>query len=120
MDMSLQNSIASGKSHDGERYFNTSAIGIIESDANYRILRANPCICAMLGYAEEELLGREWMGLCLPSDLPRARQYFEPYFLRGEVGPALDQFYVAKSGAPLEVSVSVEPGPCGADGKPAY
>src|SRR5262245_5287638 len=38
------------------------------------VLQVNEAYCGMLGYSEQEVLGREWMELIHPDDLENCRQ----------------------------------------------
>jgi PAS domain S-box-containing protein len=52
------------------RIIETAQEGIIEIDRSYRIVYVNAQLCNMLGYTQEELVGRHYMDFILPEDLP--------------------------------------------------
>jgi PAS domain S-box-containing protein len=57
-----------------ERYrafFEHAPVGIFHLDAEGRFLRVNPRYCALTGYAEGELTGRDYRMLVLPEDRDR-------------------------------------------------
>jgi diguanylate cyclase (GGDEF)-like protein/PAS domain S-box-containing protein len=51
--------------------FDQAAVGIVRSALDLRILEANPKLCEMLGYSQEELLGRNLLDLTGPEDLAK-------------------------------------------------
>src|SRR5580704_4086446 len=61
-----------------------------------RIVRVNPPFCRMLGYSEQELLGRAWQELIHPDDV-RLTQFCEP----GGGCSEVEQRYLHRSGTVL-------------------
>ena len=57
--------------------FNLGNVGIAVTFANRAWLRINPCLCALLGYPETELLTRAWQDLIHPEDRSRESLLFE-------------------------------------------
>ena len=55
--------------------FDQAAIGIVRSTLDLRILEANPKLCEMLGYSQEELLERNLLDLTSPEDLARNNDF---------------------------------------------
>ncbi|HYD83052.1 MAG TPA: PAS domain S-box protein, partial [Opitutus sp.] len=56
-----------------ERYravFQQASVGIFECELDGRIVRSNPALSRMLGYAPEELVGKNWRELVPAEDLP--------------------------------------------------
>jgi PAS domain S-box-containing protein len=49
--------------------FNESPVGILQLDSSFRIRRANRAACALLGYREHDLLGRDPVRLMHPDDV---------------------------------------------------
>ncbi|HWY72443.1 MAG TPA: PAS domain S-box protein, partial [Burkholderiaceae bacterium] len=49
--------------------FNESPVGILQLDPSFRIRRANRAACALLGYREHDLLGRDPVRLMHPDDV---------------------------------------------------
>jgi PAS domain S-box-containing protein len=52
------------------RLFEQIPLGIAVVDRDYRFRMVNPTFCRMLGYAEEELIGRPFASVTDPGDLP--------------------------------------------------
>jgi PAS domain S-box-containing protein len=52
-----------------ETIFNESPVGIVQLDSTFRIRRANRAACALLGYREHDLLGRDPVRLTHPDDV---------------------------------------------------
>ncbi len=50
--------------------FEQASVGIFECDLTGRIVRANAALARLLGFSEEELLGRNWRELVPAEDLP--------------------------------------------------
>ncbi len=51
------------------RYFEIAGVLMVVIDADGRITAINKKCLEVLGFAEEELLGRDWFGTCLPERL---------------------------------------------------
>ena len=52
-----------------ERYFQAAGVMILALDKNANIVRINNKGCQLLGYTESELLGKNWIDLCIPPYL---------------------------------------------------
>lgn len=65
--------------------FNESPVGIVQLDASFRIRRANRAACALLGYREHDLLGRDPVRLMHPDDVVASLKQRERFM---EVLPA--------------------------------
>jgi PAS domain S-box-containing protein len=64
--------------------FDTSSVGMAQADPmSGRLLRVNNCLCSMLGYADEQLLGRRLESVMHPEDRAAHRQGMES-LVRGE------------------------------------
>jgi PAS domain S-box-containing protein len=60
-----------------EKYLQITSTIIIVVDRNFEIQVANPAACALLGYEESELLGKDWFNQCVPeSEREERRQLF--------------------------------------------
>jgi PAS domain S-box-containing protein/putative nucleotidyltransferase with HDIG domain len=81
-------------------YFDNDVVGIVETNTNFQIVRANPRVCKMLGYTSEELLQRTWMDITVPEDIQKSRHHFEPILENGG----------AKSGDVICVALNVQVG----------
>jgi PAS domain S-box-containing protein len=52
-----------------KRYLDTAAIILLALDLDGRITLVNGYACSVLGWTEEELLGRDWIETCLPAGI---------------------------------------------------
>ncbi|MDQ3153488.1 MAG: EAL domain-containing protein [Actinomycetota bacterium] len=59
-----------------DEVFNSSAVGIVISEPGGRIVRTNPSLDEILGYATGELFGRELSELFAPDDLPEMEERY--------------------------------------------
>jgi two-component system, NtrC family, sensor kinase len=82
-----------------ERMFTDSRIGIVLVDSRQRWIRVNPAVCAMLGYAEDELIGRHPIDFTHPDDLALTSRSFERLAARDYDGGAIEKRYVARDGS---------------------
>lgn len=60
-------------------YLDTVETILVALDAQGRITTINRKACQILGYQEEELIGRSWFATCLPQ--PEGEEVIFPYFL---------------------------------------
>jgi PAS domain S-box-containing protein len=85
--------------------FDHAPIGILLLDPDVRILRANRALCAMLGYAEAEILGRVVTELIHPDDR-QASDRARGRMLAGEVDElAVERRAICKDGRLLWLQV---------------
>ena len=68
--------------------FEDASIGMAIVGLDGRFLQVNPAECRMLGYAEEELLGRSFLDLTHPDDVALSQEQLRR-LLSGEVGSLL-------------------------------
>ena len=61
-------------------YLNTALVLMVALDSAGKITMINPAALKLLGYAENELLGRNWFETCLPQ--PEGREIVLPVFQR--------------------------------------
>ena len=96
---------------EGERrlraIFDNAASGILQTDREDRLVDVNECICQMLGYRREELLGMTVLDLTYPPDRPVSDE-LNARLHEGRV-PALqyEKRYLKRDGMPLWVLVAV-------------
>jgi diguanylate cyclase (GGDEF)-like protein/PAS domain S-box-containing protein len=57
--------------------FDSSPMGIAISEPGGRILRTNPSLDEILGYAPDKLLGRQLSELCSPGDQPMVQRHYQ-------------------------------------------
>jgi len=88
-------------------YFNLPMAGIAVTAPDKGWVDVNPAICAMLGYAREELLHRTWTELTYPEDLAMDLSQFRRV-LDGEIdGYNLEKRFVRKDQTIIWVDLSV-------------
>ncbi len=54
-----------------KRYFETAGVMMVSLDQHANIVRINTKGCEILGYHEDEILGKNWFTLCIPKELRR-------------------------------------------------
>ncbi len=87
--------------------FEAAPIGMVLVDPSDSIFRANPALCRLLGYTQEELLQRSFVELTHPDDRPSHRQA-RARLARGELTSCqLEQRYFRKDGQVLYARLSV-------------
>ena len=89
-------------------YFEQGLVGMAMLSAEREWIEINHRICQMLGYSEQELMGRKWADLVHPDNLPGDEIHFQQ-MLGGVVrGYVADQRFVRKDGKILYTSLSVQ------------
>jgi PAS domain S-box-containing protein len=79
--------------------FEQVAVGMAQSSPDGRFIRLNQRFCEIMGYTQEELLGRTFREITHPDDIARDQQGVAQ-LLRGELGRyAVEKRYVRKDGA---------------------
>jgi PAS domain S-box-containing protein len=87
--------------------FEQAAVGIAHVALDGRWLRVNDKLCAIVGYARDELLQRSLRDITHPADLD-ADQALMQQLLAGEVGHyALEKRYLRKNGTPVWIRLTV-------------
>jgi PAS domain S-box-containing protein len=92
-----------------------AATGVLQADADARITLVNQCYCDMLGYAEDELLGKRLVDLVAPESVESTLHALDR--VAGDApGFVLDQQYPRNNGSLLLASCNVNAlrGPDGA------
>jgi PAS domain S-box-containing protein len=87
--------------------FENAAVGIAHTDFDGRWLRLNEKLCAIVGYAREELLHKTFKDITHPEDLPASLDQLGR-LLRGEAPSySLEKRYVRKDGSPVWVALAI-------------
>jgi len=87
--------------------FESAAIGMTLTDSTGRLLRCNPSLARMLGYAEEDLVGREFSSFTHPDDIEPNAGLFKS-LVAGEIDHfQLEKRYLRRDGSVIWVSLSV-------------
>jgi PAS domain S-box-containing protein len=81
--------------------FEKSPLGIALTSPPGGLTAVNPEFCRMLGYEEEELLGRDPSTLTHPADLEPSAELTRRMFLGEIPGFTVEKRYVRKSGEPV-------------------
>jgi PAS domain S-box-containing protein len=91
------------------RVFEQSPLGKAMADLDFRFRSVNPALCAMLGYSEDELVGRSFLEVVHPDDRAACAELGKS-LIEGMV-PQIqrEERFLRKSGAPLWVNVNVAP-----------
>jgi PAS domain S-box-containing protein len=88
------------------RIFEDGPLGIIISDPNYRVLKANKSFCEMLGYSEEELVGHSIEDFTHPQDRDKSATLAKQA-LKGEIPLfQLEKRYVKKNRESLWINLT--------------
>jgi len=74
--------------------FEDSPIGVAMVDLDRRYFRVNRALCEMLGYSEEELLGKTTEEVLHPEDLELSAYYIDTTLEKGEGSYTLERRYV--------------------------
>jgi PAS domain S-box-containing protein len=87
--------------------FNNAAIGIVETDSRDRLVQVNNRICEILGYSNEELLGKSIPEITYPEDRLQTNK-LNARLQEGDFSMfSYEKRYIKKDGGPLWVHVSV-------------
>ncbi len=87
--------------------FELANVGIAHVWPDGSWLRVNPFLCDMLGYSEDELLGKRFQDLTYPPDLERDMDLVSA-MLSGKVGSyAIEKRYVRKDGKVIWTNLNV-------------
>ncbi|SFQ07351.1 PAS domain S-box-containing protein [Mesorhizobium sp. NFR06] len=71
--------------------YHSAGVGIVEADAEGRLLRVNGHLCSLLGFTQEELVGRSVFDLTFPPDADADRAQY-----RQQVAGKLDSYTIEK------------------------
>ena len=86
--------------------FDQAAVGIELVDGEGHLLDVNDAVCALLGYAKGELIGRSFEEIIHPEDLPRVLA-LAAQLLAGEIPSyRIEKRYLRKDGTPVWVRVT--------------
>src|SRR5262249_44194887 len=89
--------------------FEQSPLGKAMAGLDLRFRSVNPALCAMLGYTEEELVGRSYLEVVHPDDRELCSSLGRS-LIDGKVPQIqLEERFLRKSGDPLWVNVNVAP-----------
>jgi len=101
------------------KVFENAPLGICVAGRDTQYIQVNEAFCRMLGYSQQELLGRKWTELCHPDDLATAMEGKER--LWGGATDSLDGLrrYIHRDGTVVwtQIRVSIVKA---SDGQPLY
>jgi PAS domain S-box-containing protein len=87
--------------------FENAAGGVVLASLDGRLLQVNGYICAMLGYAEDELLLKTFMDITHPDDLAKETKYYEKA-LAGELAhTSFEKRYIHRDGSFVWIQIGV-------------
>jgi PAS domain S-box-containing protein len=92
-----------------ERLFLDARIGMTLVDGDGRYLRANPAFCRLLGYREDELLGRRFSELTHPDERDAQLELLEALRSGAVEGVETEMRYLARDGRAIWALVNVAP-----------
>jgi two-component system, sensor histidine kinase and response regulator len=78
--------------------FEDAPFGMCLASLDFRFLQVNQALCQMLGYSEQELLGRGWQRLTHPDDLERSLQAADDLRSGRVTSVEFDKRYIHKQG----------------------
>ena len=91
------------------RVFEQSPLGKAMAGLDFRFRAVNPALCAMLGYTEDELIGRSFLDIVHPDDRDRLRCTGRALVDGSAPQIQIEERFLRKSGDALWVSVNVGP-----------
>ncbi|MFH1981850.1 MAG: PAS domain S-box protein [Pseudomonadota bacterium] len=87
--------------------FELGNIGIAITSPEKGWLRANARLCEMLGYAEPELLQKNWAEMTHPDDLAQDLERFNRMMAGGSEGYEMDKRFFRKDGSVLDTHLTI-------------
>ncbi len=91
------------------RVFEQSPLGKAMAGLDFRFRAVNPALCNMLGYTEDELIGRSFLDVVHPDDRARCAQLGRSLIDGLAPQIQIEERFQRKSGEPLWVSINVGP-----------
>ncbi|MBA1158812.1 hybrid sensor histidine kinase/response regulator [Microvirga mediterraneensis] len=89
-----------------QQVFDQAVVGIELVDSNGRLLDVNAAVCALLGYARDELIGRSFEEIVHPEDQPRVLALAAQLMAREIPSYRIEKRYLRKNGATAWVRVT--------------
>ncbi|MHC4969500.1 MAG: PAS domain-containing protein, partial [Planctomycetota bacterium] len=99
--------------------FNETAVGMLLVDADGRFLSVNQSFCEMVGYSEQELLGRSYRDLTHPEDIAESARRIRDVLDGQQSSFSMEKRYLHKDGGVLWALTSVA-AVRDAEGRPLY
>ena len=91
------------------RVFEQSPLGKAMAGLDFRFRAVNPALCAMLGYTEDELIGRSFLDIVHPDDRENCAALGRSLIDGSAPQIQIEERFLRKSGDALWVSVNVGP-----------
>ena len=91
------------------RVFEQSPLGKAMAGLDFRFRAVNPALCAMLGYTEDELIGRGFLDIVHPDDRENCAALGRSLIDGSAPQIQIEERFLRKSGDALWVSVNVGP-----------
>ena len=89
-------------------YFEQGLVGMVMLSANRDWIEANPRFCRLLGYSEKDLMGKTWVELTHPDDLPAEETNFRQMLAKVVKGSVMDKRFLRRDGKIRYVSLSMQ------------
>ncbi|HDQ72442.1 MAG TPA: response regulator [Chloroflexi bacterium] len=70
-----------------QKYLEVAEVILVALDADGKITLINRKGCSVLGYAEDELIGQDWLAQCVPADAQEDVQRVFDQLMAGEIEP---------------------------------
>jgi len=103
-----------------QSYFQTEVVGILEAGPDGRIARVNRGFAKLLGYGEEQLIGKTFNDLTHPDDQTLGLEYLKR-LNAGEISTCqFEKRYISKSGEVIPVLANVQAGARDSAGRPQW
>jgi len=68
-----------------QQYLDIAGVMFVALDSDGKITLANRCVCQVLGYRENQLVGKDWFNTCLPSGMRSKVRRVYDRLMAGEV-----------------------------------
>lgn len=91
------------------RVFEQSPLGKVTAGPDFRLRSVNPALCRMLGYAVEEMIGKNLLDIVHPDDRTNCMAMGQALVHGQQPQIQMEERFLHRSGAPIWVRVNVGP-----------
>lgn len=85
--------------------FRYAIVGMALLDIENRFIMVNKSLLQMLGYTEDELVGKTWMSITHPDDLNMSMEYLLGHLKTPSADEIMEKRYLHKNGQPVYVRI---------------